>query len=136
MVVASSASRRITAWVALVALLAAALLPALTHAIGPARASVAWAGDVCTAMGPNAFVPSRPAGPSGSDPAAPASGGAHAEHCALCALSGIALAPAPDAAGWRPRVASSEGRVALVATMPSAPAAWPAARPRGPPASA
>ena len=127
MVVASSASRRITAWVALVALLAAALLPALTHA---------WAGDVCTAMGPNAFVPSRPAGPSGSDPAAPASGGAHAEHCALCALSGIALAPAPDAAGWRPRVASSEGRVALVATMPSAPAAWPAARPRGPPASA
>lgn len=81
-------------WTALLAMLAMALLPALSHALTRAvGADVAWV-EVCTAQGMRLVaLPGGPAAPGDSaaqtlapEPA-PLQAAAHLEHCAWCTLA-------------------------------------------------
>jgi hypothetical protein len=80
------------AWAALLAMLAMALLPALSHAMTRAvGGDVAWV-EVCTAQGMRLVaLPSGPAAPGGLAAETPApdplQAAAHLEHCAWCTLA-------------------------------------------------
>jgi len=113
------AARRLSAWIAIVAMLAAVLMPAASHALPGADPF----GPICSVAGDRLPAP---------EPASPA-GQAH-EHCVLCAsqAGGAALPPAQ-----RPLVFAGRARPPLFETAPAEPRARPLlspARPRAPPA--
>lgn len=121
-------------WLALVAMLALALLPTVSHAIAFAamdsRGGVAWA-EVCTPQGMRlvAVDAAQPA----ADRSAPVQAAGHLEHCPLCALGADlpALPPAPPAALPLPLAAADPPPLFLHA--PRTLFAWRSAQPRGPP---
>jgi hypothetical protein len=128
------AARRVTAWIAGLAILLGALAPAVTHAL-QAGGRDGWV-EVCTAQGPRWVR----AGGDGdgtlhdTEPPAPATGIAH-EHCAFCwlttsqpVLPGAPPAALPDAAA--PRVGGMP-----IAHLVRAANAWRPAQPRAPPVS-
>ena len=125
------------AWIALVAMLALALLPTLSHALasgqGAGNGPGAWA-EVCTPQGlaqvalDDAAAGERPA------PASSASG--HFEHCPFCHL-GVDLPTGPPAAA--PGVWLAPAAHARPGRVPPAPRTgfvWAGAQARAPPASA
>jgi hypothetical protein len=100
-------------WLALAALWALALLPAVSHALAAQRGD-AWAA-VCTTQGLQRVALSAAAGDGQPQPAGPVS---HWEHCPLCqAAQAAPLPPAPAELGLQPvlavaRVAPPAARVA------------------------
>lgn len=120
---------RLPAWIALVAMLALALLPTVSHALAFARGGSAWA-EVCTPQGMRlvALDASQTA-----DPAAPVQAAGHLEHCPFCALAADAppLPPAPAAALPQPLAATAVPALFLQAPRPLF--AWASAQPRAPP---
>ncbi len=118
---------RLPAWIALVAMLALALLPTVSHALAFARGGAAWA-EVCTPQGMK--VVAVDAAQAGGEPVLAAG---HLEHCPLCALAADHAAPPPAA----PVVlALPAGRMLMPAAFLHAPRtlfAWRSAQPRGPP---
>lgn len=132
--------RRPVAWLALLALLAGSLLPALAHALASEAQRTVWA-EVCTAQGmklvPVAAEGSDDAGPAEATDAAP--GGAPmslhgaADHCPWCLLTAApALAPPPAPVLWLPPLPAS-GLPARFLSAARTTAVWQAAQPRGPP---
>jgi hypothetical protein len=116
--------RHLSTGLALVAMLAFALLPALSRAMAGAAADAAWT-PVCTSDGMRWM--SRAADPG------PASTAVHLDRCALCALTADGAAPLPvQAAALRLRPQVGETPLPH-ATALRARHAWPAAQPRGPP---
>lgn len=117
--------RRLTGWIAALAILLASLAPALSHALASATGS-GWV-EVCTAQG-SKWVQ---AGPDGGEHA-PAS--AHLlEHCPYCSLHtpSLGLPPAaPPVPGLLPRVHEAP-RAWLPAPRTLHP--WVRAQPRAPP---
>jgi hypothetical protein len=130
---------RQAAWLALVAILALALAPTISHALAVSGAGNPWA-EICTDAGGRTLVVAS-AAPAEPTPAADAGGAptgvpAHLGHCPLCGPSAQALGLALPAAGVALAV-SSDTRVALQAQVaPARPSAWPPAQPGAPPASA
>lgn len=115
-------------WFALVAMLAVALLPTLSHALAHTRGGAPAGAAVCTAQGLRSGV----AAPDPADATAPPAT-ARLEHCPLCTLATDhpVLPPASASAGVRLSPAT-------LALAPVAPAlrgvsSWRAAQPRGPP---
>jgi hypothetical protein len=87
-------SLRARAWIALVAMLALALLPVLSQAVGPhtpGRATLAP--DICSVQ--PAAAPAD--GVDQSEPGSPAHAAAHLQHCAACLISvdAVGLPPSP-----------------------------------------
>ncbi len=116
------ASRVISAWFAVVALLVAALAPALSHAVS-ARAAIS-ASDVCR-------VDDSVRGDATPAP----HGGAHPfEHCPYCTLhaDGVALPPAAPA-GSTLRLDLGDGLPVAFLAAPRTLHAWVSAQPRAPP---
>lgn len=114
-------------WLALVAVLALALVPAVSHALAFARGDApAWA-EVCTTQGLQRLALDAP-------DRVPATTGPQLEHCPLCKLGS-------DDVGAPPRAASA--RVEPLPAGPLVPMcfgqaprtlwAWSAAQPRAPP---
>jgi hypothetical protein len=120
-------------WLALVAALALALLPTLSHAVAHARGGSAWA-EVCTAQGARLVAVVDAEGGDGA--AAPLQGMIHLEHCPFCALSAgaVGLPPAQPAPLALPL--GSDAPPARFLSAPRTLFAWAAAQPRGPPSIA
>jgi hypothetical protein len=114
-------------WLALVAVLALALLPTVSHAL-PGNASSSWT-EVCTTQG----LQRVPTGAAVGDQSAPPGVTAHFDHCPFCKL-GHDAPPLPQA----PLVLSlaAPDGVYLPALFLQAPYglhAWASAQPRAPP---
>lgn len=118
-------SRRI-AWLAMVAMLSSALMPALAHALGGATGVDAV--QVCTAQG-MAWVK---ANASGDDPQ-PASMVGSLDHCPYCSLGAQlpALPPSPQA--WVPPARPLQAYPERFYQAARTPQAWRSAQPRAPP---
>ena len=112
---------------AMLAMLALALLPTVSHALALSRGGNAWA-EVCTPQGMRLVAVDD----SASD-AAPTRTAGHLEHCALCALAGVAAAPppAPAVVPLLPLASVEPPRLFLHA--PRTLFALCTAQPRGPP---
>jgi hypothetical protein len=115
-------------WLALMAVLAMALLPTVTHALALQRGGSAWV-EVCTPQG------MRLVAVDAGDTPAPLQAAAHLEHCPLCALQGVdAGAPPPAPAGMVFLPPGRSGPPPLFLLAPTTLHAWRSAQPRGPPA--
>lgn len=117
---------RLTAWVALFAVLLAALAPSVARALSPARHAMPWT-DICAAA----------AGQSAHD-AAPASGAGQHEgmdfkHCPFCLTHAGHFALPAVAAQCFPAVEGGAETFPPVAAIPSSRSIRVAAQPRAPP---
>ncbi|RVU49034.1 DUF2946 domain-containing protein [Rubrivivax rivuli] len=116
-------------WLALWAVLAMALLPAVSHALSFARGDGgAWA-EVCTPQGMRWVLVEAPDGPAPSS--LPTATG-HLEHCSLCTLSAGAAAP-PPALPVLLALSLAAFEPPLFLHAPRTLFAWRTAQPRGPP---
>jgi hypothetical protein len=116
-------------WIALVAVLALALLPTLSHALAFMQGERAPWSEVCGAQ-------RVPRGVAGAESGAPLAVHAASEHCAWCGLSGSDLLPPSDAAPGLPVAGWREWLAAASAPAVDSRPAWAPALPRAPPASA
>ncbi len=119
---------RLTAWIAMFAILLAALAPSLARALAPAQQALPW-NDICTTLGM----------PSGAGDAVPASApgqheGADFKHCPFCLHpAGQFVLPSQGGSFLPAGAIGTEPRPrAFVAPPPRL--IQPAARPRAPPA--
>jgi hypothetical protein len=117
-----------SAWLALTALLLAAVAPALAHVFSePTRTD--WV-EVCTAQGAKWVPVAQTEGTDGER--APLSAHGSIDHCPYCTLQAVpALLQRDDAA--RLRVLAGASRKAPTTQAPIESLAWPRAQPRGPP---
>lgn len=121
------APRALTSWVAILAILMAALAPSVSHALA-AHGSVAWI-EVCSALGSKwvrADAPER-------EPASGSSGVQALEHCPYCTLQDHA--PALPASRSNENLCAAPGLDPLAARIaaPQTAAVWHRAQPRAPP---
>jgi len=122
-------SRRLAAWTALFAVLAAALMPALSHAFAPDKVATKWI-EVCSTMGPMSIEvpadgPGFPKAPKASD----------FEHCPFCSAQAAPAAILPPTLSALLLPALSEPPPPLFLHAPRPLFAWTAAQPRAPPVS-
>ncbi|MCU0969650.1 MAG: DUF2946 family protein, partial [Rubrivivax sp.] len=90
------ARRRATSWLMLVAMVLAALAPALSHALALGSGEPAWV-EICTSEG-SRWV--KPGAAQESVPAQPADAvAAHSDHCLFCQAGTQGMAPPPTQAG-------------------------------------
>jgi hypothetical protein len=122
------------AWIVVLALLAMALLPTLTHALTHLRDDrITWV-EVCTPQGMRLVsLASMAHGDQAPTEPLPLQAAAHLEHCALCTLSQpLPALPAADGPTIGPRpTAHALPRPFLHALQTLH--AWRSAQPRGPP---
>ncbi len=118
---------RLPVWIALVAMLALALLPTLSHALTFARGgSGAWV-EVCTPQG------MRLVQVAGDETPAPLQAGSHLEHCPLCVLPHVDAAPPPAVPAVLPLPLAAFSPPPAFLHAPVTLYAWRSASPRGPP---
>jgi hypothetical protein len=126
----ASAPRRFASWLAILAMLAAALAPAITSALAAAHDQHARWTVVCTGDGARLVpVPTDAAG-------VPVAPGSHAiDPCPFCVPHGASAALPPPPAFALPAVMAGADCVpTLFLHAPRPPFAWAAAQPRAPPA--
>lgn len=118
--------RRLTAWIALFAMLAFALVPTVSRAMSFVHGGSAWA-EICTPQGMKVVALA-----DGEEAPVQASGH-HLDHCAFCGLAGDGAAPWPSPPVSAPlRLAGTEvPRLFLQAAH--TPFAWRSASARAPP---
>lgn len=117
--------RRLTSWIAALAVLLASLAPSLSQALASAT-GLDWI-EVCTAQGSKWIQ-------AGDDGTERAPGAAHGlEHCPYCSLHTptLGLPPAPRLDALPLRLSHAIPRAFLAA--PQTPHAWVSAQPRAPP---
>jgi hypothetical protein len=121
------ASRILTSWLAILALLMAALAPSISHALG-SKFGPSWV-EVCTPSGAK-WVQAG----SGAGDEAPATSGAHPlEHCPYCSLHANDIAvPAASVASAPLLLPAHDLPIAFLAA-PRTLYAWVSAQPRAPP---
>lgn len=119
------AHRRITSWIAALAILLASLAPALSHALASATGTN-WI-EICTTQGSKWI----PAGEDGTERAPPS---AHLlEHCPYCTLHAPALGLPPAAALVHLPLQLSHPVPLAFLSAPRTLHAWVSAQPRAPP---
>ncbi len=117
------------AWIAILALLAAAWLPTVSQAFAQARgAGTTWA-EVCTPQGMRLVA--MPADDATGETPLQAAG--HLQHCALCTLAQDTPGLPPPAAQPLPLLAAAAALPRLFLHAPRTLHAWRSAQPRGPP---
>lgn len=125
--------QRLLTWFALVAVLAMALLPTLSHALALARGDAGRWAEVCTPQGMRLVAVDLTLDAAGDGATGLPTAAGHLEHCPLCALGVGAMAPppAPTPALWLLPARAAPSPAFLHA--PRTPQAWCTAQPRGPP---
>ena len=118
------AARRISSWIAILAILLGALAPAISHAL--ASPGKGWV-EVCTAQG-TIWVAGDEAGDNKSSKTTD-----EAKHCAYCSFHAHALGILPSAATALPVPALSEAVPRAFLSAPRTLHAWANAQPRAPP---
>lgn len=125
----SRATRTLASWVAILAVLMAALAPAVSHALGTRSAS-SWV-EICTAQGATWVQPAALADDDSSAPAA-----AHTlDHCPYCSIHADTIGVPPASSGHLPDTALAHAPPAAFLAAPRTLHAWRSAQPRGPPFS-
>jgi hypothetical protein len=119
--------RSFAAWAALLAVLGAALAPALSHAFAPGKDVTKWV-EVCSATGPMTIE--VPAGGPGFPKAPKAS---DFEHCPFCSAQAAPAAILPPTLSVLLLPAASELVSPLFLHAPRPLFAWISAQPRAPP---
>lgn len=121
------ATRALTSWIAVLAILMAALAPSISHALGT-RNAASWL-EVCSAAGAK-WVNAG----GDTDDKSPVPSGAHPlEHCPYCSLHANAIAiPAKPAAAVPVLLPAHDLPTAFLAA-PRTLHAWVSAQPRAPP---
>ena len=119
--------RALTSWIAVLAILMAALAPTISHALG-SKASANWI-DICSSVGAKWVQPN--AEPTGK---APNPAAAHVfDHCPYCSLHANATGLPPTSVTLAlPLVFGDEFPIAFLAA-PRTLHAWVSAQPRAPP---
>jgi hypothetical protein len=116
------------AWIALIAALALALVPTLSHALAAQQGQASWA-EVCTSQGLKAVA--ADAGDAQGEPAGAVV--AHLDHCQLCIL-GAHLPGVPTGPAALPMQASlTHAMPARLLEAARTPHAWAHAPARAPP---
>jgi hypothetical protein len=123
--------RRLTAWLALVAMLAFALVPTVSRAMAFAGGNSNWA-EVCTPQGVK-LVSTGDAFAGEADRETAPRPAAHTDACSFCSMLGDGTAPLPAAptATPLPLAGAEPPRLLLQATAPQP--AWRSAPARAPP---
>lgn len=121
------ASRVLTSWIAVLAILMAALAPSISHALS-AKNGASWI-EVCTSVGAKWVLP------DGSlKDQAPVSGDVHpVEHCPYCSLHANAMAIPAAPVVPAPAIFSSDLLPTAFLVAPRTLYAWVSAQPRAPP---
>ena len=119
--------RKISSWMALVAIVMAAIAPTISHAL-QGEGTTGWI-ELCSALG-SRWV--RPGNLNAGTDSPPVSALHAVEHCPYCSLQSVALASPPAAVGVNLLSLKFEPPAAAAAAL-RAPAAWRSAQPRGPP---
>ncbi|MFM9916663.1 MAG: DUF2946 domain-containing protein [Rhizobacter sp.] len=117
-------------WIALIAMLALALLPTVSHALASWRGQSPLT-EVCTPQGSRQVTPD--ADPSGQG--APASVGLHLEHCPFCVTHLGALGMPHASASTALRSMTWVEKPQRFLHAPCTQFAWCSAQPRAPPIS-
>jgi Protein of unknown function (DUF2946) len=117
-------------WLALSAMLALALLPAVSRAMAAATGQASWA-EVCTPLGVRAVALAE--ADSGVDNPPSGSAGASLEHCPYCASSALSLGMPPAALSVDRLLAQGAELPALFLQATHTLHAWRSAQPRAPP---
>lgn len=125
-VLLSQSTRRLISWVALLAIVMAALAPTVSRALGP-DAAAAWV-EICTAQG-SRWVAAADQGDAGSSDA-----GHAGEHCPYCSLHLPVLGTPPAATPVLVLPALAHAVPAAFLAAPRTLHAWVVAQPRAPPA--
>ena len=121
-------ARTLTIKMAILAVLFAALAPAISHVLRVGSPS-GWT-EVCSALG-SRLVPADDGRPAGQSPA---SSGEHLfEHCPYCSLHLPALGMPEAPLAFDALVVPTSGVPELFLTAPRTLFAWATAQPRGPP---
>jgi hypothetical protein len=119
------AQRQPAAWIAVLAILLASLVPSLSHALAAGNAA-SWVA-VCSTKGSTWLL-------SDADPSPAGSGPAHLlEHCPYCTIHAPVLALPPSLERTTVKPSHTDGFQSVVRTDPRTDAAWLSAQPRGPP---
>ena len=119
---------RRSCWLALVAALALALLPTVSHALVASRGHGALV-EVCTTQSERVVA----LGEAADDHGVPVSAGLHLEHCPLCAASATALGLPPSALTLHRVTVCVAAQPERFLHAPETPFAWRSAQPRAPP---
>lgn len=118
------AHRRLTTWVATLAVLLAALAPTVSFALG-SRLGASWV-EVCTVAG------SKWVNAGEGEPAAPAASHVF-EHCHFCSIHTPAIGMPPAPLAQLPIVDAAAVVPPAFLTAPRTLHAWASAQPRAPP---
>jgi hypothetical protein len=118
------------AWLALVAMLAMALLPMVSHALAFSRGDAGRWAEVCTPQGMRLVLVDADSAVSDAPPVQAAS---HLEHCPSCALGADSLGLPPTHAPAPPQPLFPGHVPLLFLHAPHTLFAWLSAQPRGPP---
>jgi Protein of unknown function (DUF2946) len=122
-------------WLALVAILALALLPTLSHALAFVQGGSNWA-EICTPQGAKRIALADDGSAlttTDINEDSRALGAMHLQHCPLCALSTDAPVLPPAAPAALPLAITSASPPAAFLHAPHTLHAWRSAQPRGPP---
>ncbi|HSV46035.1 MAG TPA: DUF2946 domain-containing protein [Ramlibacter sp.] len=113
---------------ALLAMLALAVLPTVSHALAASGGPIGWA-EICTPQGARLVAVDASEG----TPSVPADVAAHLEHCPFCVPAFGALGLPPASALALGLALTSAEPPPLFLHAPRAPHAWRSAQPRAPP---
>lgn len=121
------ASRALTSWIAVLAILMTALAPSISHAMGAKNGASLI--EVCTSLGAKWVQPD-----GSSTDQAPASDGVHPfVHCPYCSLHADAMAIPAAPVGSALAISLSGLLPAAFLAAPRTLSAWATAQPRAPP---
>ena len=123
--------QRFAAWLAMFAILLAALAPTVSHATAAARGGASWM-EICTSAGPamiRVADDQAPGVPAGNDQ------GIHLEHCAFCLTHAGAFALPAAALAALPVITGSDSPPLLFHRAPRPLFVWAAGQPRAPPSA-
>ena len=129
-----AASLRRACWLAIVAMLALALLPTVSHALAAARGQSPWA-EICTPQGTRVVsIADADSGViAGRDDGRSGSAGIHLEHCPFCASSAATLGMPPAHTGAAVLAAGGIEPPPRFLQAAHTLHAWRSAQPRAPP---
>ncbi|WP_229458746.1 DUF2946 domain-containing protein [Massilia glaciei] len=120
--------RRASAWIACLAFLLAALVPAMTQLLAANNAAGDWI-EICSAKGIKLVKATlADAAPASGD------GAPHGENCPFCQTHADTPAMPPGARTVLPTIAAAQRFPSLFYQSPRAQFVWAGARPRAPPA--
>jgi hypothetical protein len=123
----STASQRITAWIAACAILLAALVPSVAMAVTKGNSGTSPWGEICSVSADTVSV-------AGKTAPQPADQAGHLKHCPFCSLhAGGAVLPPSDAVSL-PAPHGAALRPALYYQSPRPLFSWAPAQSRAPPA--